>query len=218
MGTITALKAQKKNPNRVNVYLDGQFALGLDATVAAWLRVGQELQPEKIADLTAKDEVEKAKESALNFISYRPRSIAEVERNLKTKAYTEEAIAEAITRLEAVGLLDDTAFARYWLEQRDTFKPRSTRALQQELYQKGVARSIIDEVLSEFDETDAARRAAEKKVRRYQHLPEFEFKQKLGQFLQRRGFSYGIVRQITDDLWQGLAHEQELDNDGLIDN
>lgn len=209
MSKITAVKQQKNNPNRVSIFLDGKFALGLEQTVAAYLRVGQELSAEKLAELQAKDEVEKAKESALNYLTYRPRSVAEVARNLDKKGYSETAANEAISRLQDVKLLDDEAFARYWLEQRETFKPRSRRALQQELYQKGVERTIIDRVLDDFDETDSARRAAAKKARRFKNLPEFEFKKKLGQFLQRRGFAYSIVRTVCDEEWQALVQENE---------
>ena len=79
---ITALKLQKRNKDRVNVYLDDEFAFGLSRIVAAWLRTGQELTEEKIAELQAQDNVEVALQRALNFLSYRPRSEEEVRRNL----------------------------------------------------------------------------------------------------------------------------------------
>jgi regulatory protein len=75
-GTITALRFQKRNKNRVNVYLDGQFAFGLVAIEAARLRVGQTLSDNDVARLQMRDEVERAYERALNFLSYRPRSEA----------------------------------------------------------------------------------------------------------------------------------------------
>jgi len=201
MATITALTAQKRNKDRINVFLDGTFAFGLAAAVATQLKIGQSLTPELITSLQQEDSVEKAKEKALNLITYRPRSVAEVERKLREKGFDEPVITRVVERLQAVDLLDDVAFARYWVEQRETFRPRSRLALQQELRQKGVTRQVIDAALSDLDETAAARRAAQKQLYRWSNLEKYEFKQKLGGFLQRRGFRYEIVREITEELW-----------------
>ncbi len=209
MAKVTALTAQKRNKDRVNVYLDGEFSFGMAAIVAIQLRIGQELTPERITTLLERDSYEKAKDRAINLISLRPRSGREVSRNLKSKGFDEELIQRVITRLQEIELLNDESFARYWVEQRETFKPRSSRALQQELMQKGVSREIIDTVLSDLDETSAARRAAQKQQYKWAHLPEDEFRKKLGGFLQRRGFYYGIVRQISDELWEEISEENE---------
>lgn len=209
MGKITALTRQKRNTNRVNVYLDGQFAFGIDAFVAISLKVGQTLTAEEINKLQAQDEIEKAKNTAIRLIEYRPRSIAEVKNHLKKKNFSDLSIEQAIERLIDVDLLNDEKFARYWLEQRNTFKPRSKMALQQELRQKGVDRTIIDATLDTLDEEDAARRAAQAKARRWKQLPEPEFKKKLGQYLQRQGFSYTIIRELIDSIWHDISSNDE---------
>ncbi len=205
MGKITAVTRQKRHPNRLNIYVDGEFAFGLAEIVGATLRVGQELTVAEIDQLQDQDTLEKAKQSALNFLSYRPRSIAEVRQNLSKKAYTEAVIEHVIGRLQEVELLNDETFAQYWVEQREAFKPRSAIALRSELYKKGVTNDIIEEALSDLDETAAARKAAQKKVSRWQHLDREQFQKKLGGFLQRRGFHYGIVRQIIDEMWEEHA-------------
>ena len=145
-GTITALVAQKKNPDRVNVYLDGRFAFGLATIEAARLRRGQTLSDDEIAALQNRDEVQKAHESALHYLDYRPRSVDEIRRYLKGKDVAPEVMNEIIERLTSVGLLDDWAFARYWLENRSDFRPRGERALRLELRQKGVPGDIVAEV------------------------------------------------------------------------
>ncbi|MCB8982412.1 MAG: RecX family transcriptional regulator [Ardenticatenaceae bacterium] len=201
MGIITALSAQKRSQDRVNVYLDGEFAFGLAAMAAARLRVGQTLTAADIAALQEVDAVEKAKESALRYLGYRPRSQVEIQRHLQKKGYTETTIAAVIERLTAVDLLNDETFARYWVEQRETFKPRGQLALRQELQQKGIDSKIIDRVLSELDETAAAEQVAEKKAGQLTGLAEADFKRKLGQYLQRRGFPYDIIRAAVDEWW-----------------
>jgi regulatory protein len=205
MGTITALSAQKRSQNRVNVYLDGEFAFGLAYAAAARLHVGQTLSVSEIADLQEIDTVEKAKESAVRFLGYRPRSQAEIQHHLQKKGYSEPTIAAVIERLTAVDLLNDETFARYWVEQRETFKPRGQLALRQELQQKGIDPKIIHQVLLQTDETAAAQQVAGKKAGQLAGLPEPEFKHKLGQYLQRRGFPYNIIRAVTDELWTEIG-------------
>lgn len=201
MGKITALNAQARNPERVNVYIDGEFAFGLAYVAAAKLRIDQELSQPEIDALQRQDTFEKAKDSAYRLISLRPRSIAEIQQNLNRKGYDAEVIVQVIAALSELELLDDKAFAHYWVEQRDTFKPRSHMALRQELQQKGISRNLIDEVLADSDETNAAHQAAEKKARQLTHFSEADFKQKLGQFLQRRGFNYDVTREIVEEMW-----------------
>src|SRR3990172_4788022 len=81
MSKITAIEPQQKDPQRVNVYLDGEFAFGLARITAGWLTVGQELGEEKVASLLAEDANKTAYQKALHFLSYRPRSSSEVRQN-----------------------------------------------------------------------------------------------------------------------------------------
>lgn len=201
MRTITALTAQKRNKDRVNVYLDGEFAFGLARDVAAGLRVGQSLAETDVTLLQEREEVARARETAVRYLSYRPRSESEVRRRL-ARDYDDAVIDAAIERLRDVDLIDDVAFADYWVEQRETFKPRGRLALSHELRQKGVSRGIIETAVSQVDEWDAARRAARKKARRYARLDKEAFRRKLGRFLQRRGFPYPIIKDVTQDIWQ----------------
>jgi regulatory protein len=119
MGTITALEIQKRNKERVNVYLDGEYAFSLALIEAAKLRKGQPLTDAEIDALRGEDDVTRAVDYAANFLSYRPRSVAEVRRNLEKKDLSEVVIEQAIDRLQQLGYVDDVAFARYWLENRD---------------------------------------------------------------------------------------------------
>jgi regulatory protein len=149
-GTITALRFQKRNKDRVNVYLDGQFAFGLAVIKAVRLRVGQALSDDDVARLRAQDKVERAYERALNFLSYRPRSEDEVRRNLRQKDVEDEVVEVVVERLTRAGLLDDREFARYWVENRLQFNPRGARALRHELRGKGVSASVIADTLADF--------------------------------------------------------------------
>lgn len=203
MSKITALEPQQRNPQRVNIYLDGEFAFGLDIIVAAWLRVGQEIAEEKRASLQAQDASEVAYQKALHFLSYRPRSSAEVRQNLTKRGILEPIVEEAIARLQRAGLVNDQDFARAWVENRNTFRPRGKSALRMELRQKGLSDEIVQSVLEEgVDEEALAYEAARKQARRYAGLDWNEFRQKLGGFLARRGFSYTILAPVVSKVWK----------------
>ncbi len=207
MPVVTALEIQQKNKERVNVYLDGEFAFGLDIMLAAGLRKGQQLTDDEIEVLRDDDAVNRAVNQAVRFLSYRPRSTSEVRQNLADKKIPEAVIAAAVDRLNALGYLDDGAFARFWVENRNTFKPLSARALRYELRQKGVADTDIDLALSDLDTFDAAYRAAQSQVRRQRQKTRQEFRNKLGAFLQRRGFDYETIRQVVEQLIDEIANE-----------
>jgi len=208
MPTITALERQKKNKERINIYIDGEFAFGLPEIDAVKLRKGQEVTDEEIVELREIDAVARAVEVGIQLLSYRPRSVAEVRQKLVKKETPEPIIATALDRLQTLGYLSDEAFARFWIENRSQFKPRSVRALSYELQQKGVARSVIDALVNDMvDEEDAAYRAGLQKVRRYRGKPQSEFETKLGAFLQRRGFHYGIIRGALDRLIEELCED-----------
>ena len=206
-GTVTALRFQKRKKNRVNVYLDGQFAFGLAAIEAVRLRVGQTLSDEEIARLQRQDGVERAYERALNFLSYRPRSEAEVCRNLHKKDVEDEVVEVVVERLTRAGLLDDREFARYWVENRLQFNPRGARVLRQELWQRGVPASIIADTLAGLDEEVAARKAADAGARRLAHLEPRDFRRKLGAYLARRGFSYAVIETLVEEMLEAACCE-----------
>jgi len=212
-GRITALKVQKRNRDRVNVYLDGRFAFGLAAIEAAHLRVGQVLSDEEIARLKGRDRVERGVQRAMGLLSYRPRSEAEIRRRLREKGYDEAEITEVVERLRRVELLDDEAFARYWVENRFQFNPRGVVALRQELRQKGVDDAVIEEVLAEYDEEAAAARAAERVVRRLHGLDTATFRRRLVDSLRRRGFSYTLIHPLVEQAVADRAPEGTLEED-----
>jgi regulatory protein len=206
-GTITALVVQKKNKERVNVYLDGEFAFGLTMIEAIKLKKGQQLDDAEIKRLKALDEIEVAKDHALNFLSYRPRSADEVKRHLREKGYSDSVIEIVMERLEQAGLVDDETFARFWVENRDRFKPLSERALAYELKKKGVSDAAIEAALEVVDEHSAAYRAGLERAPRFRSLDKNTFRKRLGDYLARRGFSYDVVRDAVDRLWEAFGSE-----------
>jgi regulatory protein len=216
--TITALKVQKKNHQRVNVYLDGEFAFGLQRIVAAWLNIGQVLSEDKIAQLRADDGREKAYQRALRFLEVRPRSSNELRQHLSQAGIEEEVVDEVLERLRKASLVDDTRFAEAWIENRSEFRPRGRRALAFELRQRGVDAQTIQETLEELDEETLAYQAAAKQARRLEGLEWPEFRQKMTGFLARRGFNYETSQSAVRRVWsERTADLSNNEKDDFVD-
>jgi regulatory protein len=218
MKQITALVAQKRNRHRVNVFLDGRFAFGLTAIEAARLHVGQTLSDEEIAELRKRDALEAAHERALHFLSFRPRSASEVQRYLESKGVSAEHIQQVMERLARVGLVDDVAFARFWVENREQFRPRSVRALRYELRHKGLAPETIEAVLAGHDDLAVALEAARSQARRLRGLAQRDFQRRLGQFLARRGFDYETITEVVQRTWAESEHDLADDERHMTDD
>jgi regulatory protein len=201
---ITAIKAGR-NPRvqRSNIYLDGKFAFSLDNEVLLKenLKVGLDLSPAEIDLLNSSDRFQRCLNAAFRFLSYRPRSEAETRERLQKHGYEEPEIEKVVAQLKRLSLLDDTAFAEFWKENRNSFRPRSQRLIKMELRRKGVEPGIIDETIEDMDETGNACKAAAHKARSLPVTDYEVFRKKLGAFLQRRGFSYGVISNAIKQAW-----------------
>ena len=206
MPQITALEPQKR-PGRLNVFVDGQFVLGVGDAVAVdlSLRVGREITPEKLREIGEAEEVHKALESALTLLEVRARARREIETRLAQKGYEETVITAVLEKLVRLELLDDAQFAASWVEARsrpEASRPIGKRRLSQELYGKGIAKEQIAEAVgavSDEAELTLARAAARKKVRVVPAEREAlqAERRKLMGFLQRRGFGWETVKLVT---------------------
>jgi regulatory protein len=142
-------------------------------------------------------------DAALRFLAPRPRSEQEIRRRLAEKGHEPARVERVLARLRELGLADDRAFADFWLENRTLHRPRGARALKVELFQKGVAREVVDAALDpEHDESEDAYRAAQRRAATLSILDERDFRQRLGQFLLRRGFGWDAIEPIVERLWQ----------------
>lgn len=208
MKKITAIEAQKRTPNRVNIYLDGEFAFGLARIVAAWLRVGQELGEQKIEQLQLEDARERAFQQALLFLSYRARSEAEIRTNLRKHEIPEAVMEQTLERLRQDGLANDNQFAQAWVENRSTFRPRSRRLMAMELRQKGLDDEAIESAVETVDDEASAYAAAQKRSGRLKGLEWVDFRKKLSGFLARRGFSYSVIAPVVTRIWNEMHTDE----------
>lgn len=207
---ITAIKVQERNQHRVNIYLDGEFAFGLSQYVAAWLVPGLMLSDSEINKLQEDDSYEVAFQKALQFINHRPRSVKETRKRLSEKGFKDEVIEATLKKLKDKDYLDDFDFARQWIENRNAFRPRSNRLLAYELHLKGVADQEITQALDQFggEQNELAYQAGLIKAKKCRHETKLDFLKKVGSFLSRRGFHYGIVKPTVERLWNEFSETE----------
>ncbi len=215
---ITALQPQATNPERVNVFIDGRFLLGVNMLLVyqMGLEVEQEISPAQVEQLRQEEALQQAVDRVLNYLSFRPRSREEVRRYLRRKETPPELIDAALARLDRLDLVNDHTFATFWLESREQFSPRGAQALKNELRMKGVAREVVDELVDDEKDEERALSAGRKKALSLIRMPEIDyatFRTRLGSFLQRRGFGYEIATRTVRSLWQELKEEPESESE-----
>ena len=221
---ITTLEPQARHAGRWNVSLDGHFAFGVDESVilAEGLAVGTELTQEDVTRIQERESEQRLLDAAIRFLTPRPRSRTEVRRRLlrphpKHPTPSPEAVERMLDRLEQLGLLNDRDFAGFWVENRERFSPRSARALGQELRQRGVDRETADDVTDPDRDEARALAAGRQRLRSLAQLDYETFRTRLGQFLLRRGFGYGVARETVRRLWEearGAMPESGEEDDG----
>lgn len=214
---ITALTSQVRNPDRVNVSIDGKYRFSLDITQVTDLgvRVGREIDESEFAVLEAESQFGKLYARALEYSLNRPRSVREMRdylyrKTLSTKykskktgeikerdGYAPSLTERVLSRLVDKGYVDDEKFAIWWVENRNQAKGSSLRKLRSELAAKGVPAPIVEAALEQSERSDSEEllKIIAKKRRRY---PD---DQRLIEYLVRQGFSYDDVKSaLVDDV------------------
>jgi len=213
---ITALEPQASNPERINLYVDGRFLLGVNTAIVLQLglQLGQELLPDQLELLRREEAEQRAVDRALNYLSFRPRSREEVRRYLRRKETPPEIIDAALARLDRLDFVNDHSFAEFWIGTREQFSPRGARALKNELRMKGVDREVVNELVDDEQDGERALRAGRKKAMLLVNIPGMDyttFRNRLGSFLQRRGFGYEVTTRTVRALWKELGSAEEED-------
>lgn len=205
---ITRIVVQRHNHNRYSVYIDKgngeEFGFGVDKDVLIQfgLRKGLALNEELIQEITQENEVKKALNLCYSFLSYRMRSEFEVITHLKKKAVPAPIIEKALARLKRQEYVDDRAFAESYIREKKHLSDKGPLLLKKELLEKGVSEAIIDEALtcySKEEQLEKAKRIVAKKAKTVNDSYRL-FRQKLGQFLQQKGFTYDVIEEALHEL------------------
>jgi regulatory protein len=214
MPKITSVKPQKKNPRRFNIFLDGQFGFGADEDLVVDHRlvVGKIIESGELEEILFDGEVGKLMERVYGLSNIRMRSEKEIRNYLKTLSFKRKVkgeeeispivIESTIDKAINKGLINDLEFAKAWVESRS--KKKGPQIIKRELFQKGIDREIIEEVISEqvtgYSQERTAEKLLERKERIWKNLPILEFKKKALDFLIRRGFEYSLSKDVVEKL------------------
>ena len=210
MTKITALSFSKGRNKKINISLDGKraFSLGVDMVLSEKLKAGQEISAGRIEALRKADYQQQCYSAAARLLCYRPRSEHEMRQRLVKHGFDIETIETVITKLKGQGLINDIDFATFWRDTRQSFNPRSQWLTRVELKQKGISTEIIDQVTSNINDNDNAYNAAKKKRLSLKKTDYQLFRRKLGEYLKYRGFSYNVIINTIERLWQERQESQ----------
>lgn len=211
MPQITDVTPQKRKKERVNIFVDGKFSFSasLENLVKQNLKIGKELSTEEIAKINYLESQQYLLDKAINFLSFRPRSISEVRDYITKKIATENEInyslakestliEKTISKLKKANLLDDMEFAKWWLSARSSANPKGVNFIKIELFKKGISKETIDKVLLKApNQQTLAKKILAKKLKYWQRLAPFERKKKIYYFLASRGFEREIIESIV---------------------
>jgi regulatory protein len=202
---ITNITVQKDS-SRINLYVDGEFYLGLpvEAIIEYKLKKGKELDEETANKIKGYAEFDKVKFAALNYLSYRQRSIFEMEEYLLKKDFDNDSVASVISWLKESDYLNDERFAESYVLEKTRLNNLGAYRLKIELKQKGITDEIISEVLTDhkidLNELTALVRRKYSAVLSEDRNTQYR---KIGGYLQRKGYSYDVVKKIIERLSNG---------------
>jgi len=192
---ITAIEPRRKGLSAL--YIDGEFAMKLDTETLLSYRfdVGREIDDEALHECVRASNIKRCKDKALWLIGYRDHSRRELLDKLR-KDYPTEVCEQAADRLEELGLIDDSRYARRYTADLINIKHLSERGIRQKLREKGIDRDLIEEIMEEFviDEDDQIRAVIEKKYAR--SLSDEKGRRRCANALARLGFSYASIKSV----------------------
>jgi len=205
VGKITAIKSQKKNSSRVSIFIDNHFTFGCSSELVAEisLEVGNELSDRQLKELKEQINSKQARFLAIKYLSRRNRSIKEMKDYLLKKGLEEDILSETITWLCDSNYLNNQKFAEEWVQSRLTLNPRGRQRLRAELYQKGISKDTIEQVIDKSlpaeNEIKVASELLIRHQRRFLGKEKLEIKRKIYNFLRYRGFSGSTVLEACNN-------------------
>ncbi len=202
---ITKISRQKRNQERYNIYLNEEYAFSVDEAILIQygLTKGKTMDDLTVDEIAFDDEIQRAFNRALSFLSYQMRSEYEVHQKLKDQEFGEAVIQEALQKLKKLGFLNDESYSKALVATKKKTAKKGPRAIQRDLEKKGIDKKLQKQVLTEFSEdeqVEIALQLAEKTVRNEHRKTPSQIKQKIQEMLIRKGYSFEIVEQVLDKI------------------
>ncbi|WP_246943059.1 recombination regulator RecX [Bacillus pinisoli] len=208
MAIITKITTQKKAKDRYNIFVDdGQgeryaFSVHEDVLISHSLQKGQEIDEFDIEEISFSDDVTRAFQQSLVFLSYRMRSSLEVIQYLKEKEYEDAVIQEVLHKLTSLKYLNDEEFAIAFVNTNARVSLKGPTVLRQELTQKGISASIIELAMTHYakeDQIEFAKKYSEKTFKKTSASSEKMQRQKVMDALKRKGYTQDVISIVLEE-------------------
>ncbi|WP_110945232.1 regulatory protein RecX [Paenibacillus phocaensis] len=200
---ITSVLMLKRPKHRYRISF-GAYSLEVHEDVMIKYRMikGAVFTKVELEEIVSADERQQSYADALKYLSLKPRTQFEIAHRLGEKGWSEETIQDVLARLQSEGYVDDAAYAQEWASQRVKLRGKGKLWVKHELRQKGVSKSHIEDALGEVSEDDEFQSALQLGLKKWQGTTgePLDRKRKTGAFLQRRGFSGGVVSRVMREL------------------
>lgn len=204
MTIITKIEAQKRSKDRVNIYVDEEYFMAVYAELVYThsLKKGMEIDKESLESLLHDEMYMKAKNKALSVLSKSDQS----EKKLREKLlndYDENIVEEVIEFLKGYKLINDNLLAEKIVHDNMNLSKFGKNKIKQNLYNKGIAASDIQDAISQIDpdeEYENAKYLAEKRLKRLKGEDKNKINQKIYQHLAYKGFNYDIIKRVLREL------------------
>ena len=205
MGKITKIEIQKRNKNRVNVYIDEvySFAVSTELVYKQGLKTNMEVDEEKLQEVVEAENLDKCKNTALRIIEKSYKTELELNDKLKEKGYDEKEIKYSIDFLKEYKFIDDIKYTEMYI--KDRLRNSGVKKIKYSLIRKGVPEDVIEEVLSNLDTENQKNVAIELTEKKYNQLikrdnDKYKIKNKLFRFLQGKGYEYSLITEVINQV------------------
>lgn len=205
MAKITKIEIQKRNKERVNLFLDGEYAFALSAELIykEGLKINAEIDSEKLKALAERESFIRCKESALRIIERSYKTEKEMRDKLKLKGYEDNSISKSIEFLKEYNFINDTNYVKAFIS--DKLNSAGSQKIKYTLMQKGICKDIIDEELSKLNkdnEKNAAFNIAKKKFDaiRKKESDNYKISGKLYRYLVSKGYGHDVISDIVKEV------------------
>jgi len=211
---ITKITTQKRK-GRYNIFINDKYAFPVseNTLIQFQLAKGLELSDEDIEHIQAGEVVAQANSLALNYLSFQPRTVAELRKHLLEGEIPESVIPQVIQRLTELNYLDDAQYARQYIEERLRLGDKGPTVLRQKLRQKGIRDDLVQAALDEVDPNawiELGQTVAEKLQTKQHHRAHHDAVRRVQQGLMQKGFSSDDIAKIMADLpWEDTAGEEQ---------
>ncbi|QOR67083.1 recombination regulator RecX [Cytobacillus suaedae] len=218
MAYITKITTQQKNKERYNVFIDygkGEeyaFSVNQDVLIKFQLKKGLQLDELDLTEIQFEDDIKKAYNQALVFLSYRMRSEKEIVAHLKSKEVDDQVIPDIIHKLTSLNYVNDLEFAKAYVKTQINTSSKGPGIIKQELFEKGVSRDIVEsslELFSREEQVETALKLISKIQKKGNKVSKIQQKQKTEEMLMRKGFSWDIIQIANEEVEVEDTEEDE---------